>query len=72
MPDAGAKPGLELYGSDLSQLVRLPVRTSPPGQARFIDLFQSMTAPGVFLGKFALLEMITELRYRTEASVLEI
>jgi hypothetical protein len=45
--DADAEPGLELYGSDLSQLV-LEVRTDPPGQVRFVDLFRSMTAPDVF------------------------
>jgi len=49
MPDAGAKPGLDLYGSEPSQLVALPVRTDPSGQVRFGDLFRSMTAPGVFL-----------------------
>jgi hypothetical protein len=38
MPDAGAKPGLDLYGSDLSQLVVLPVRTDPPGQVR-LEIF---------------------------------
>ena len=47
MREAGAKPGLELYGSDLSQLV-LPVRMNPPGQVRFVHLFRSMTAPDVF------------------------
>lgn len=33
------KPGLNLYGSDGSKLMFLPVRANPAAQVRLIDLF---------------------------------
>ena len=52
---------LIVYGSDLSQLVFLPMRANAASQVRLIDFLRRMTAPRVFLYEFALFEVITEL-----------
>ncbi len=62
-----SKPGLDLNCSDLSQFIVPPVRKDLPDQVRFVDFLRSVTAPGVLLCKFTLLEMIAKLRDRNRA-----
>jgi hypothetical protein len=62
---SAAKPGLDLYRSNLGKSVFLPMRTNPAAQVRLIDFLCGMTAPSVVLRKFALLEVITELEQRS-------